>query len=204
VLTWKFSIPTPLFSLAAISSLPGFFLHAQQAERRELDSLPLHGAQALLPQSGAQACSLPCPSSPMGASSTSPDLDATQKLLHGRRRAATPCALSPMARHPCFSLSTERPPCNFSPKLSSSFPPWRPSSLAMAWRTSLVRARAGEAVVAHGRCPTQGMNHALPMPHLQPVFVPLLSGQLPATLAAQRHACCPSHPVEFPFATSMA
>jgi hypothetical protein len=48
------------------------------------------------------------------------------------------------------------------------------------------------------------MNPALPMLHLQPVFVPLLSGQQPATPAAQHHTCCPSHPVEFPFTTSMA
>jgi hypothetical protein len=214
--TWPFFTPTPLsFSAATLSSC---FSYAQQQAPLFLPaSWQQHaGAQgppmaARLPQRRCSLLSSPW-ARPLQASSGSP----------------VPAAS--MARAPFFLEPPKLPMAPKTPmdaQLSAPTPssralpvPLRPPLLPplagalhsdpLPWpylaQSSFlwVRARAGEAAVAHGRCPAQGMNPALPMLHLQPVFVPLLSGQQPATPAAQHHTCCPSHPVKFPFATSMA
>jgi hypothetical protein len=134
---------------------------------------PMDGAQALLPP---LAGSLPSaiPFSPWPAHRKPAAMDA---------QAPTPCLRSSTTPFlPAGSLFLL--PYFFLKSIGRSLccPGRRRASLAPAlpWPDRPL-ARAGEAAVAHGRCPAQGMNPAPPMPHLQPVYVPLLSDQQPAT-----------------------
>jgi hypothetical protein len=160
--------------------LPPWLPRQQAASRQGLQpwrpsppAAPMDGAQALLPP---LAGSLPSaiPFSPWPAHRKPVAMDA---------QAPTPCLCSSTTPFlPASSLFLL--PYFFLKSIGRSLccPGRRRASLAPAlpWPDRPL-ARAGEAAVAHGRCPAQGMNPAPPMPHLQPVFVPLLSDQQPAT-----------------------
>jgi hypothetical protein len=165
-----------LLSLSAFPSAPA----AAPQRRTQLSSAspvcssPLLGRRA--PYAGSPLQRHPSPSSAMAELPISPlpalkiqrgPISRPAPLLsppHGvelLRRTSVTC----LARPPSIPVHGARPP------LCSSHGAAHP----------LIQARAGEAAVAHGRCPAQGMNPAPPMPHLQLVFVPLLSDQQPAT-----------------------